>query len=124
MPAGFFLAAALIEILLPIALALYLRRKYGVSWKIFLIGAVMFAFSLIRIPLNTAFSSSIHRYVSGLALYLSRVSFPDLTAGLFEESVRYDEVINENINKTRCVTLTFHNSLGEPRSNLFGRSYG
>jgi len=41
-----------LEILIPFSLGFMLKRRLGVSWRWFFVGAVMFLASLIRFPLN------------------------------------------------------------------------
>jgi len=83
-----YLIAVFIEIGLPLFLAIYIWKKYRVSWSIFFLGMLLFLVSLIRLPLNYFFSSFILRYFAGdLAIALIYL-FASFTAGLFEEGVR------------------------------------
>lgn len=84
-----FLLAGIVEFILPIGVAIYLWKKYGVSWIVFLFGAAMFGLSLVRIPLNLAVQSSLNQYLFGTALLIVGALFPSLTAGLFEEGCRF-----------------------------------
>ncbi|MEA2016513.1 MAG: YhfC family glutamic-type intramembrane protease [Actinomycetota bacterium] len=83
-----YIAAVVIEIGLPLFLAIYMWKKYRVSWAIFFLGMLLFLISLIRLPLNNIISSFILKYFVGdLAIALIYLS-ASFTAGLFEEGVR------------------------------------
>ncbi len=45
--------AGLLEIFVPVVLAIYLYGKYGARWGVFFIGSALFLVSLVRIPLNS-----------------------------------------------------------------------
>jgi len=79
-----------LEILIPFCLGFMLKRRLGVSWRWFSVGAVMFLASLIRFPLNRYVSSVIltHGYGDSFTI-LILAAFPSLTAGVFEEGARY-----------------------------------
>jgi len=83
-----YIIAVIIEIGLPIILAIYVHRKYRVSYAIFFLGIAFFLISLVRIPLNSIFSSFIYKYLIGDLAYMLSVLFASFTAGLFEEGVR------------------------------------
>jgi uncharacterized membrane protein YhfC len=89
MGAAYFLAGAL-EILVPVALGYTLKRRLGVSWRWFFVGAVMFLASLIRFPLNSYVYSAVltQDYGSTLTTFIL-AAFPSLTASVFEEGARY-----------------------------------
>ena len=84
-----YLISGTIEIALPLALGYILIKRLNTSWKIWLIGAMMFLVSLIRFPLNNYLTQII---VSG---EITNISYwliyliPSITSGLFEESARY-----------------------------------
>jgi len=84
-----FLAAGFLEIAYPIALALYIKRRLGVSWSVFYVGCAMFLASLARIPLNNYASLWIMGADLGQATMILLTAFPSLTAGVFEEGARY-----------------------------------
>ena len=84
-----FLLAGVIEFTLPVGLAIYLKRKFGVSWIIFFFSAILFILSLIRIPLNLFVNDALSRHFFGTSLLLVGSFFPSLTAGLFEEGFRF-----------------------------------
>jgi len=86
--ASFFIAGVL-EIAVPLLLGLTLHRRLGGGWRTYAIGCVMFALSLVRIPLNNAVSQTLMRMCSGALLGYLPLAFPSLTAGLFEESARF-----------------------------------
>jgi len=83
-----FIAAIIIEIGVPIALAVIFRKKFKVSWAIFFIGLALFIVSLVRIPLNSYVSEMLRYYFMGTNLVLVSILFPSFTAALFEEGFR------------------------------------
>lgn len=86
----FMVLSMLISVFVPIGLAIYFYRKYRVSLKAVLAGALVFVvFQLItRIPLLTVLSNQL--WYQRLALSLVFLAlFLSLTAGLFEEVGRY-----------------------------------
>lgn len=84
-----YIIAILIEILLPLILAIIIAKKFKVSWSIFFLGLGLFIFSLIRIPLNNFVNSIIasrdYNLINSSTLILL---FSSITAGIFEEGVR------------------------------------
>ncbi len=90
-----FVLAILIEMALPLLLGLWAKKKFGISWKVFFLGAFFFSITqLFRIPVLwliqpgiqafiTSFSLGTMLYAAGYALLLG------LMVGLFEEPVRY-----------------------------------
>ena len=85
----------LLMLLMPIILGIFLRRKYGVSWRLFVYGILTFVGSqVLHIPFNQfillpALDSpgfSIDR--EGLILLAGALAL-GLSAGVFEESARY-----------------------------------
>jgi uncharacterized membrane protein YhfC len=89
---GFTVAAALVEILLPLVLGLVARRRLGVSWRYFGYGALIFLiFQLLtRVPLVQIIQGQIGpRLQADRALLLGWLAILSLTAGLFEEIGRY-----------------------------------
>ena len=84
-----FLLAGIIEFMLPVGIALYVRKKFSVPWMVFFIGAFMFLLSLIRIPLNMLAQNTLDKYFFGTALIVAVALVLSLTAGLFEEGCRY-----------------------------------
>ena len=83
-----YIIAIIIEIGLPIVLAIIFRKKFKVSWAIFFIGLALFIISLIRIPLNSYVSGLLKYYFMGDNLLLMVILFPSFTAALFEEGFR------------------------------------
>jgi uncharacterized membrane protein YhfC len=83
-----FILAILIDILVPLLLAVFISRKYKVSWAIFFLGMLMFIASMIRIPLNNYVSGIIQGKFTSFNAILVTVAFASLTAGIFEETVR------------------------------------
>ncbi len=87
--AAYFFSGAL-EILIPFGLGYTLKRRLGVDWRWFFVGAMMFLASLIRFPLNSYVSSAVWTLGYGDTLTtLILAAFPSLTAGIFEEGARY-----------------------------------
>jgi uncharacterized membrane protein YhfC len=84
-----FLLGGILSFLLPVSVAFYLRKRFGVSWIFFVFGAAMFLLSLIRMPLNLLVQNNLSQYFFGTALLLASAFFPSLTAGLFEEGCRF-----------------------------------
>ncbi len=83
-----YIIAIIIEIGLPLLLAIYFWKKYRVSWAIFFLGMALFLLSLLRIPLNNLLNSVISLNFRGdLAVILTALIL-SFTAGLFEEGVR------------------------------------
>jgi uncharacterized membrane protein YhfC len=82
-------AAGLLEIIYPIALAFYIKRRLNGDWRIYFIGCAMFLASLIRIPLNNYATAAILGADLGQATMMLLSAFPSLTAGVFEEGARY-----------------------------------
>ena len=72
-------------IFLPVIAAVYLSRKFKLSWKLFLAGGLTFiASQVLHIPLVLALTSTFKSWgIIAYALILG------LLAGLFEESARY-----------------------------------
>ncbi|MHB1346312.1 MAG: YhfC family glutamic-type intramembrane protease [Candidatus Humimicrobiaceae bacterium] len=83
-----YIVAIIIEIGLPIVLAIIFRKKFKVSWAIFFIGMALFIASLIRIPLNSYAAGLFRYYFMGTNLILISILFPSFTAALFEEGFR------------------------------------
>lgn len=80
--------ALLIEIGLPITLAVWVWKKYRISWAIFFLGMALFLLSLIRIPLNNWVTLIIQRNFSLETYVILTALFASFTAALFEEGVR------------------------------------
>jgi len=79
-----------LEILIPFGLGFMLKRRLGVSWRWFFVGAVMFLASLIRFPLNQyVYSAVLTQGYGDTFTMLILAAFPSLTAGIFEEGARY-----------------------------------
>lgn len=83
-----YIIAIVIEIGLPLVLAVVFHKKFKVSWAIFFVGLALFLVSLARLPLNS-FVAGILRYnFLGENLILVSILFPSFTAALFEEGFR------------------------------------
>ena len=84
-----FLVAGILELTIPLLLGLYIKRRFGVSWRAYAIGAVMFLLSMVRLPLNDIGSRFL---LVNAPVNLTRtllIAFPSLTAGIFEEFARF-----------------------------------
>lgn len=85
-------AALVFDILYPLALGLFARRRLGVSWRYFGYGALIFVlFQLIsRVPLTLFIQSLIAPQLqASRAALIGWIVISALTAGLFEELGRY-----------------------------------
>lgn len=87
--AAAYMISGLLEILVPVVVGVYFLRKFGTSWRVLLIGGLMFVLSLVRIPLNQYFSMLIYYGSFGAYTFFLLAAFPSLTAGVFEETARY-----------------------------------
>lgn len=83
-----FIIAILIEIFLPIALAIIIAKKYKTSWAVFFLGVLLFFASLIRLPLNNYISVLLQQYVPSQYIIISSLAFLSITSGIFEEGMR------------------------------------
>ena len=86
------IAAIVFDILYPLALGLYARRRLGASWRYFGYGALIFVlFQLIsRVPITLAIQSLIAPQLqASRAALVAWVAVSALTAGIFEELGRY-----------------------------------
>lgn len=87
-----YVVAIAFEIIFPLVVGYVIHRRYGVRWKIFLYGALVFFLSqlITRIPLvqilQVVFAQTLQS--SQIILYAWFVALA-LTAGLFEEIGRY-----------------------------------
>lgn len=84
--------AILFEILLPLALAIFVRRRFGVAWRYFLFGAlIFFLFQIIsRAPAVLVIQNLIQPQLqASRPLLFAWLVILSLTAGLFEEGGRY-----------------------------------
>lgn len=87
MLAASYAVALLVDVLFPILVALYLRRRYGVAWRFFLYGAlIFFVFQMItRIPLVQVLTGSLGIGGWSLAAQYLWIAVLSVSAGLFEE---------------------------------------
>jgi uncharacterized membrane protein YhfC len=83
-----YILAAIIEIGVPIALAIIVWKKFKVSWAIFGLGVLLFLASLIRIPLNNYLGTLLQSGFRGEIFYVLYGIMAGLMAGIFEEGVR------------------------------------
>ena len=86
-----FVVALLVDFGLPVALGVYLHRRFGVSWRFFLYGALVFAgFQLFtRIPLVTLLGGLLRPNQLPATYQWAWLAGLALTAGIFEEVGRY-----------------------------------
>lgn len=85
-------AAVVFEILFPLTLALVVRRRFGVSWRYFLYGAlIFFLFQLVsRVPAVQVIQSFIQgQLLASTGFLVAWLAILSITAGLFEEVGRY-----------------------------------
>ena len=86
-----FVAAIAFDVLMPVAVVLWLRRRTGVAWKVVGWGALAFALSQLftRVPLVQAAQFLLRDELqASRALRIGWVVVLSLTAGLFEETAR------------------------------------
>jgi uncharacterized membrane protein YhfC len=83
-----YILTAVIEIGVPIALAILAWKKYKVSWAIFGLGVALFLASLIRTPLNNYLGTLLQSNLRGEIFYILYGVMAGLMAGIFEEGVR------------------------------------
>jgi len=86
-----FLVAIAIEILFPLFLGLWLRRRFRVPWKLFAYGALVYvAVQLPRYVGIQVLQSYLRDTLQAGTIYMvAWIAFAALTAGLFEEGGRY-----------------------------------
>lgn len=83
-----YVISIVLDIIIPVILAIFIWKKYKVSWAIFFLGIIFFLASLIRIPLNSFVNLIILDNFIGDSAFLLAGLFASVTAGLFEEGVR------------------------------------
>ena len=86
------IAALAFDILYPLALGLFARRRLGVRWRYFGYGALIFVlFQLVsRVPITLAIQALIAPQLqASRAALIGWIAISALTAGLFEELGRY-----------------------------------
>lgn len=83
--------AGVFEILLPIAVGLWVWWKYRVRWTLFALGALAFAASQLftRIPLVVVLQNVLKESLKDPTVMWIWIAGLALTAGLFEETARY-----------------------------------
>lgn len=87
-----FVSAIAIEVLFPIAIAIWIHKKYQVRWKFFFYGVLIFTLSqvLTRIPaMKVAEHFLADAFIKSDALVMGWMILAAFTAGLFEEVGRY-----------------------------------
>ena len=91
---------ALLMILLPILLGIFLARKYHLSWRLFLFGGFAFILSQIfHLPINAVFAHFIPGLGSGGVVWLQALIF-GFTAAITEELARYS-ILRNNLKEAR-----------------------
>lgn len=85
---------ALLMIAMPVALAIYLTRKFQLGWRLWLIGGATFILSqVLHIPFNNlvspVFQTLPFLYLPMTTQIVLQAIFLGLSAGLFEELFRY-----------------------------------
>ncbi len=115
-----FAVVALLEILVPLALGYWIVKKFGLSWRVFGLGALFFiVVQVFHVPLVILTQTPLYfaalpfgttAALAVLALYLG------LMAGLFEEVGRY--LVYRYLFRRQEIPLTRENGL------LFGTGWG
>jgi len=115
-----FAVVALLEIIVPLALGYWFVKRFGLSWRVFLLGALFFILvQVVHAPLVLATQNPLYlallpsgttAALAGLAVYLG------LMAGLFEEVGRY--LVYRYIFRRQGIALSRENGL------LFGTGWG
>jgi uncharacterized membrane protein YhfC len=117
-----FAIVVILEILIPIAIGLWLIRQYGLDWKVFGLGALFFVVvQIIHTPLVLMIQGPVYLSLQGaypngtLAIGLFALVL-GLLAGLFEEVGRY--LVFRHLFPGRRIGLFGENGL------LFGAGWG
>ena len=91
---------ALLMILLPILLGIFLARKFKLSWRLFIFGGLAFILSqLFHLPLNAVLTRVIPGLGAGGAVWLQALVF-GFTAAITEEIARYS-ILRNNLKDAR-----------------------
>ncbi|MCY1020397.1 YhfC family intramembrane metalloprotease [Pyxidicoccus sp. MSG2] len=86
-----FVAAIAFDVLMPVAVVLWVRRRLGVAWKVVGWGAVAFALSQLftRVPLVQLFQYLLRDELKDSPVFMGVwIALLCITAGLFEETAR------------------------------------
>ncbi|WP_292520865.1 YhfC family glutamic-type intramembrane protease [Methanoculleus sp.] len=115
-----FAIVALLEIIVPLALGYWIVKRFGLSWRVFILGALFFiVVQIVHAPLVIVTQTPLYlavlpfgttAAVAALAVYLG------LMAGLFEEIGRY--LVYRYLFRRQDIALTRENGL------LFGAGWG
>ncbi len=115
-----FAVVALLEIIVPLALGYWIVKRFGVRWRVFVLGALFFiVVQIVHVPLVLVTQTPLYlavlpfgttAAVAVLAIYLG------LLAGLFEEVGRY--LVYRYLFRRQEIPLTRENGL------LFGTGWG
>ncbi|WP_292731998.1 YhfC family intramembrane metalloprotease [Methanoculleus sp.] len=115
-----FAVVALFEIVVPLALGYWIVKRFGLSWRVFLLGALFFIIvQVVHTPLVLVTQTPLYlallpfgttTALAALAVYLG------LMAGLFEEVGRY--LVYRYLFRRQEIPLTRENGL------LFGTGWG
>ncbi|MGH4123535.1 MAG: YhfC family intramembrane metalloprotease [Clostridium sp.] len=75
----------------PLAIVIYMYRKYGISWKVLLVGSAAFIISqpILRINILNALNNSVWFNINVMQDYIVYSLFLGITAGIFEETARF-----------------------------------
>ena len=115
-----FAAVILLEIAVPLALGYWIVRRFGVPWRIFVLGALFFiAVQVLHAPLVLATQAPIYLAVlpMGTTVAVAVIAvYLGLLAGLFEEVGRY--LVYRYYFRRREIALTRENAL------QFGAGWG
>ncbi|WP_257458150.1 YhfC family intramembrane metalloprotease [Archangium lipolyticum] len=86
-----FVAAITFDILMPVVVVLWVRRRFGVAWRVIGIGALAFALSQLftRVPAIQVIQYLLMDELKASAVLMNVwIAVLSLTAGLFEETAR------------------------------------
>ena len=78
-----YIITIVIEIAVPVTLAIIIWKKFKISWAIFFLGMVLFLASLIRVPLNNYLGALLQKSFRGELFYI----FYGLMAGLTSRNI-------------------------------------
>ncbi len=86
-----FVAAIAFDILMPVAVVLWVRRRFGVAWRVIGLGALAFALSQLftRVPAVQVIQYLLREQLKASEVLMNVwIVVLSLTAGLFEETAR------------------------------------
>jgi uncharacterized membrane protein YhfC len=116
-----FIIVSLGQILIPLGLGYWAKRRFNVSWKVFGLGAMFFiAVQIVHTPLvlltQTGLASYLQGFLGQLAVMAVIAVYLGVLAGIFEEPARY--IVFRHVFPRRKVKLNKKNAL------MFGLGWG